>query len=108
MKQFRLSADQIRPIAAGHGACFATDMITVHGEPVRYMYREPPDHATDSGWRFFSGRESDEYANDPRNIEIYDVNTIANYDQDIISFLDAPVGAAFERSDRDEQFVLIE
>jgi hypothetical protein len=28
---------------------------------------------------------------------VYDVNTIANYDPEIIPFLDAPVGSAFER-----------
>jgi hypothetical protein len=46
---------------------------------------------------FFSGLESDEYANDPANIAIYDVNTIANYDPEIIPLLDTPPGSAFAR-----------
>ena len=33
----------------------------------------------------------------PNNLAIYDVNTIANYDREIIPFLNAPVGAAYER-----------
>jgi hypothetical protein len=98
-KTFKLSAEQIRDVATGHGACFATDRITVDGQPVRFMYREEPDNTTDSGWRFMAGTESDEYMNDPENLAIYDVNTVANYDPDIIPFLGAPVGSAFERSD---------
>lgn len=98
-KVFKLRADEIKPLAPGRGSCIATDMITVHGEKVGYMYREDPDpeNAADSGWRFFSGTEDDEYANDPSNLQVYDVNTIANYDPEIIPFLDAPVPSAFAR-----------
>ena len=96
-KKFRLRADQIRPVATGYGACFATDMITVVGRKVAFMYREAPDNDVDSGWRFMSGHESDEYMDDPDNHGVYDVNTIANCDGDIVPFLDAPIGSAFER-----------
>ena len=106
-KQFRLRADQIKPLAEGYGACFATDMITVEGHRVGYMYREEPEHSTDGGWRFFCGKETQEYVDDPNNTMIYDVNTIANYDPEIIPFLDAPYGSAFER-DRTGHFVEVE
>ncbi|NUP08843.1 MAG: DUF2185 domain-containing protein [Polyangiaceae bacterium] len=98
MKHFRLLPDQIRPIAPGIGGCFASDMIPVDGEPVRYMYREPARGDWDSGWRFFSGVESQEYVDNADNVAIYDVNTIANYDPSIVQFLDEPVGTAFEKS----------
>jgi hypothetical protein len=61
------------------------------------MYREEPDDEIDSGWRFFAGTESQEYLDDPDNMALYDVNTIANYDQSIVPLLDAPTGSAFER-----------
>ncbi len=96
-KQFKIDGSQIRPLAENHGACFATDMITVEGRKVGYMYREKPDSAEDSGWRFFSGKESQEYLDDPSHTAIYDVNTIANYDAEIIPLLDSPAGSAFER-----------
>jgi hypothetical protein len=96
-KKFKLLASEIREVAPGRGACFATDMITVVGRRVRFMYREQPDNETDSGWRFMAGYESDEYMGDPANHGIYDVNTIANYDPDIVPFLDAAYGSAFER-----------
>lgn len=103
-KRFRLRADQIRPLAEGRGACFATDMITVAGHRVGFMYRERPEMPPDSGWRFFSGTETQEYVDDPQNIMLNDVNTIANYDPDIMPFLDAPYPIAFER-DRSGRFV---
>lgn len=105
-KAFKLDRTQIRPIAEGHGACFATDRITVEGHPVRFMYRETPDNDHDSGWRFFSDFEEDEtYLNNPDNFEIYDVNTIANYDPSIIPHLDAPVGSCFVKEAGRSSFV---
>jgi len=96
-KKFWLSADDIEDLATGHGGCIATDLITVHGKRVGYMYREAPEYEDDSGWRFMSGHESQEYMDNPENHEVYDVNTIANYDRDIIPLLNAPVGSAYER-----------
>jgi hypothetical protein len=96
-KSYRIKAEEIRPLATGVGGCIATDMITVEGRKVAFMYREAPDNDVDSGWRFMSGYESDEYMDDPGNHGVYDCNTIANYDSDIIPLLNAPIGSAFER-----------
>lgn len=96
-KQFRLRADQIEPLIPGLGGCFASDMITVEGHRVGFMYREEPDFDADSGWRFLAGIESQDYLDDPANTSIYDVNTIANCDPGIIPLLHAPIGSAFER-----------
>ena len=72
---------------------------------VRYMYREESDNAHDSGWRFFSGDETDEYVNDPENIGLYDVQTIAAIDPDVIPLLNSPTGSVFERELDTEAFV---
>jgi hypothetical protein len=96
-KAFRLRANQIRRLIPSMGACYASDRITVDGAAVGYMYREQPDGGHDSGWRFFAGDESQEYADNPANFAVYDVNTICNYDPTIIPLLDAPVGSAFSR-----------
>ena len=108
MKQrtFFIPGDAIdATLAPGHGSCYATDRITVEGRRVGFMYREQPDNPTDSGWRFFDGTESQEYVDNPDNLAIYNVNTIANYDSDIIPCLDAPVGSAFERTTGTPGFV---
>lgn len=99
MKSFKLAAHEIVVLAPGHGGCLATDRITVDGAPVGYCYREAPSKKMDSGWRFFAGDESDEYMGINSNHGVYDINTVANYDQAIIPVLDAPQGAAFERID---------
>jgi hypothetical protein len=96
---FKLSKDQIKPLVRKMGGCFATNMITMEGKKVNFMYRETPKKdMPDSGWRFFSGHENDDYINDPNNTQIYEVNTIANYDPDIIPFLESPYNSVFERN----------
>lgn len=99
-KHFKLSASQILPLAPGRGGAVASDRITVDGRPVGYMYRTQPRNATDSGWTFLAGDENDEDLARPEKAEVFDINTIANYDRDIIPFLDASVGSAFIRTER--------
>ncbi|HQR42937.1 MAG TPA: DUF2185 domain-containing protein [Gemmatales bacterium] len=107
-KNYKLQADQIKPLAEGYGACFATDFITVQGQKIGYMYREEPDEEDDSGWRFMAGHETQDYMDDVQNIDLYDVNTIANYDPDIIPFLEAPYETAFERDETTGEFVEVD
>ncbi len=98
-KHFRLTAEQIRPLAIGLGSCIASDRITVDGIPVGYMYHEASDGGSDSGWRFFGGDETQAYSDDASHFAMYDVNTIANYDATIIPFLSAPAGSAYGRDE---------
>jgi len=105
-KIFGLRPDQIRALAEGHGRCVATDRIVVECAPVGYMYREEPQDPDDSGWCFFAGDESEEYTNDPARLGIYDVNTIANYDPEIVSLLSEKPGAAFIRDARTGRLVM--
>jgi hypothetical protein len=96
-KKFKIPRHEIRQLIRPIGGCMATDRITVDGEKVDYMYREQPDFENDSGWRFLSGKETQEYADNADNWAIYDVNTIANYDSAIIDYLDSPIGSELER-----------
>ncbi len=84
--------------------CIATDRITVDGLPVGYMYREKPEDGAwfggyDSGWRFTAGDESDEYMQTVENSGIYKLNTICQYDPDIVPLLHAPYGTAYIRDE---------
>ena len=101
-KNFKIEGRDIKQLITPIGACYATDKITVDGELVGYMYREEPDFDVDSGWRFFSGTETEEYANNPNNVAIYDCNTIANYDNAIIPYLDLPIGTELERNSNNQ------
>ena len=101
--RFLLSKDQILPlyISKGNSGCIASNKITVDGIKIGYMYREKPSpHFPDSGWRFFAGEESDEYTQDPDNFQIFDLNTICNYDKDIIPYLESCCGSAYIRTEK--------
>ncbi|WP_302536862.1 DUF2185 domain-containing protein, partial [Clostridium phoceensis] len=93
---------ELRHLYDGEGpqGCFATDRILVDGCRVGYCYREEPeerDENWDSGWRFTAGDESDSYMDDPGRSGIYHLNTLCNYDPDIIPLLDSEPGTAWCR-----------
>ena len=103
-KAFKIPGDQIKRLIPSMGGCYASGRITVDGMKVGYMYREEPAHDVDSGWHFFSGDESQEYADNADNFAIYEVNTICNYDPAIMRYLDAPYGSAFGRVPGTDEF----
>ena len=103
-KQFKITAEHIQQLVPDKGACFATDRITVDGAPVGYMLRQLPGKPPHSGWTFMAGDESQEYADEPSNWAIYDVNTICNYDPAIIPYLDEVYGSAFGRVTGEDRF----
>ena len=102
-KRFAIPGEKIRQILKdwdGPEGCMATDRIVVDGCPVGYMYREEPEKDyPDSGWRFLAGDETQEYMDDPANSGIYSLNTLCNYDPDILPFLRSPVQTAYYRDE---------
>ncbi len=103
-KVFAIPAADIRPMLRqweGPRGCFATDHITVLNTGVGFCYREKPENEEfpDSCWRFFSGQETQEYVDDFRNTSVFDLNTIVNYDPELLTILDAPYGSAFGRGE---------
>ncbi|PCI08458.1 hypothetical protein COB72_08375 [bacterium] len=79
------------------GYAFVSKLVSVDRHKILFMYREEPDKPADSGWRFFAGTESDEYANDPDNITLNAISTVIEIDPDVQNLLDSPYGSAFER-----------
>ncbi|MPQ49293.1 DUF2185 domain-containing protein [Marinifilum sp. N1E240] len=106
-KKFKLKANEFVDLVPQMGGCFATDKITVEGMKVGYMYREESEEETDSGWRFFSGTEDQDYVDDPNNTMFYNVNTIANYDRTIIQYLNFPIGTELERVGESDKFQIV-
>lgn len=103
-KEFFIKKETIKPLLQNwHGArgCIASDRIMVDGCKVGFCYREEPDSddtGWDSGWRFLSGDEDDDYDADDNHYGVYDLNTLCNYDPDITPILYSPADTAFERS----------
>lgn len=104
-KTFLLKPDEIERLITDQRACLATDRIVVDGEPVGYMYREDSSAEQDSGWRFMAGDETAEYMADANNIGVYALNSLANYDRDIIALLQSPTGSYFAREGPGEPLI---
>ena len=99
MKEFKLKGNEIKKLIDIKGGCICSDRVTIDGKKIGYMYREEPSNEVDSGWRFFEGAEDEEYTSNPNNFGIYELNTICNYDNDIIPYLNEPIGTEFEREE---------
>lgn len=97
-KNYKLNPDEIERLVPDIGFAFATDMITVEGKKVDYMVKQQPDREGDSGWIFYGGGETQEYIDDSNNTSLLSINTIANYDPEIIGFLTYPPGTEIERN----------
>ncbi len=90
------------------GPILASDHVAKEKRKVCWMFRQSPDHEHDSGWRVFSGDETQEYADDPNHLAWYNASTIIEIDPSIVPCLDAPVGSAFERNSGDDEFAKVE
>ena len=103
-KRFAIPVEDLKELYQGEGpqGCVASDRILVDGARVGYCYRVTPDagdETWDSGWRFVAGDESDAYMDDPDRSGIYALNTLCNYDPDIIPLLDSEPGTAGSRGE---------
>lgn len=84
----------------GNAGCFVTKAALDNG--IEYMYRDDPSPDNpDSGWRFFHGDETEDYANDPQNIQVVSLNTICNLCPTVLAFLEAPVKSAYGWNGKD-------
>lgn len=79
--------------------CMASDRIVVEGMKVGYCYRERPllsDRGWNSGWVFFANDNEDD---DEGKLRYYPLNTVCNYDPDIIGLLGSQYGKVFYRDE---------
>lgn len=80
-------------LSAALDRCIATKEVSERGNAVGFMYREAPVFEHDSGWRFFSGEESDAYTDNPDNFSVMSVNDISENNPEILPFLQEAAGA---------------
>ena len=79
--------------------CFVTDRVSIDQDAICYMVREEPSKDNpDSGWRIFAGDETQEYIDDIEHTQVFALNTVCNYDPEIIPFLDEPIGTVIVRN----------
>ena len=79
------------------GGLMVSKMVSDDEMKPMFMYREKRSRPEDSGWRIFSGLESQEYTDNPENSGIYNPSTILKIDPSIKDLLLKGVGSVFER-----------
>ena len=85
--------------------CFITKDVLNNNKKIKFMYHEQPDNEFDSGWRFFSGDETQEFVDDSTNLIFIPLSkVIQNVDSSIEKYLNYKNDIAFERSDETEDF----
>lgn len=88
--------------------CYVTDRVLYDGERIGCLYREAPLDEDDSGWRIFSGDESDDYLKDEDHFAYVSLGAVLNRDDSVLALLDAEVGAQFERAADGDGFMRVE
>ena len=89
-------------LASALDLCIATKTITENGEAVGFMYREAAVFPQDSGWRFFSGNESDEYTDNPDHFQVQPVGNIIQTNPAIATLIHQTAGTAWELNQQGE------
>lgn len=102
--KYKLKPEEIKELITQKGYCYASDMITVEGFPVGYMHREAREEEDDSGWRFYSGLETEEYVENEYHFMMFDLNYLANLDPAIIPYLKMRTGTELERVEGTDTF----
>ncbi|MGF1704492.1 DUF2185 domain-containing protein [Enterovibrio baiacu] len=77
-----------------------------NGKSIGYFYREEPDSNEDSGWRFFTGEETQEFVDKAENFVLYSASKLAALHPAILPFLglNAPVELEWYEDD----YVIVE
>ena len=103
-KEFIIDPERIKDLIKPMGYSIVSNMISQEGLPVGFMYREEKFDDEDSGWRFLSGTESEEYLDEEENSKAISVNVVANHDPAIIPYLRNEAGTAWERVGNSDNF----
>lgn len=104
-KRYVLADDGAEQGTTECGTAAASDEITTMGRTIGYMYRDEPGDEHDSGWRFLSGDESQEYLDDEGHVDVVTVDAIAKQDAAIVQYLGSPPGTHLVRVDGSDEFV---
>lgn len=72
---------------------------------INFIYREEPleiddeRNFVDSGWRIMTGKETEEYAENPDNFRFVSLGAVLSRDDSFIDILEAEIGSSFERNE---------
>ena len=84
----------------GDRVALVSKLVFEGDKTIRFMYRERPDNEKDSGWRLFSGNETDEYNSDAENIRLCNISWLVDWDPSLLEIFKNKFDAAFERKSK--------
>ena len=105
MKLSDLDPENLEELVKLPGFSIVSNQILNDGLPILFMYREAPIEEEDSGWRFLSGQEDQDYLDESENSHFIGLNTMANMDKMIIPHLNMKKGTEMEREEAGVDFV---
>lgn len=82
--------------------------VMKEGKSVGYLYREATNDSDDSGWRVFSGEESQDYVDDPLNFAFYNASTLLEREPALANILLAEFPIAFERDASTSEYRVVD
>lgn len=97
-----------RWIDSSEKMALVSKMCVEDGNIIRFLYREKPDREQDSGWRMFTGLESEEYNNAPGNIRLVKVGYLLDKDPTLLQPLKGGQGSVYEREEKDKPWQKVE
>jgi hypothetical protein len=80
------------------GGLMVSKMVVDEQIKPRFMYREKRTRPEDSGWRIFTGFETEEYNDNPDNTGIYQPSSILQIDPSIQDILLKGIGSIYEKT----------
>ncbi|WP_343695828.1 DUF2185 domain-containing protein [Flavobacterium sp.] len=86
------------------GGLMVSKMVLDRNMKPQFLYREKRTRPEDSGWRIFTGFESEEYTNNPDNIGIYNPSTILKIDPSLKDILLKGIGSVYEKKEPDSDW----
>jgi len=95
-----IKKDDPRWIDAADLKALVSEMCFDKGQTVRFLYRQKADREEDSGWRMFTGHETEEYTDKPKNVRIVDVGYMLDRDPSLLLPLKEGIGAVYERDEQ--------
>ena len=79
--------------------CFVSNQIMNYGLKVGRLYKEEPQQEDETGWTLMSDHETQEYVDDPNNLQYISIGKVLNIDDSFIHLLDEPIGSEFARDE---------
>ncbi len=75
------------------GGCIISKHLLNSQGDFKWCFREKSVNSVDTGWRFLSDIDTDEYLNNPDNLSVCNIKTMIQIEPAILSILDLPVNS---------------